>query len=62
MDRSTQIKQALCHWIERNAMRFTQLSDKIWQTRIVLSRILFSKLQADFLAEEGFHITWELAA
>ena len=52
-------KQSLCNWIERNAPRFTQLSDEIWANpELSYQESFSSKLQADFLAQEGFHITW----
>ena len=56
-----QTKQDVINWLEGNRQRFIDLSDAIWANPEVAWREFeASKLQADFLAEEGFEITWDV--
>ena len=56
-----QTKQDVINWLEENRQRFIDISDAIWSNPEVAWREFeASKLQADFLAEEGFDITWDI--
>jgi aminobenzoyl-glutamate utilization protein B len=55
-------KHDLIHWLEAERNRFTQMADEIWAySEVAWREFRSSKLQADFLADEGFHITWDIA-
>lgn len=54
-------KQDIADWLDEHQIRFTQLSDEIWDNPETLYKeFKSSKLQADFLEAEGFHITWDV--
>ncbi len=54
-------KKDILEWIEQNRSDFISLSDQIWEKpEIALKEFFASKLQADFLAERGFKITWDI--
>ncbi|MCJ7623363.1 MAG: amidohydrolase [Anaerolineaceae bacterium] len=54
-------KQDILQWLDDNQVRFTKISDKIWENpEIALKEFKSSRLQADFLETEGFRITWDL--
>ena len=56
-----QTKQELIQWLEENQQRFAELSDKIWANpEIALKEFKASKWQAEFMAAEGFRITWDV--
>jgi aminobenzoyl-glutamate utilization protein B len=47
-------------WLDENQARFINLAEQIWQTPEVAWReFKASRLQANFLAKEGFGITWD---
>ena len=55
-----QTKQDVIGWLDENRSQFTKMSDKIWGFAETSHReFKSSKIQADFLAEHGFKITWE---
>ncbi|MCL4561437.1 MAG: amidohydrolase [Chloroflexi bacterium] len=54
-----QTKQDVIAWIEANRLDFTRISDEIWEHPEAGHReFLASQLQADYLAAQGFRITW----
>ncbi|MCA9986760.1 MAG: amidohydrolase [Anaerolineales bacterium] len=54
-------RQDIADWLDEHQHRFTQLSDEIWANpEVAFREFKSSKLQADFLAAEGFAITWDL--
>jgi len=55
-------KKDVLRWLEENRQKFIQISDQIWEfAEPAWKEFKSSKLQADFLAAEGFDITWDLA-
>jgi aminobenzoyl-glutamate utilization protein B len=56
-----QTKRDVINWLEDNRQQFIDMSNVIWANPEVAWREFeASKLQADFLAEEGFDITWDI--
>lgn len=54
-------KQDIADWLDEHEMRFTCMSDEIWDNpELQFLEFKASKLQADFLANEGFRITWDI--
>ena len=54
-------KQDIPDWLDEHEMRFTRMSDEIWDNpELQFLEFKASKLQADFLADEGFRITWDI--
>lgn len=54
-------KADILTWLERNKLRFSQISDEIWANPELGHREFFaSKAHADFLEGEGFHISWNI--
>lgn len=55
-------KQDMADWLDEHQIRFTTMSDEIWDNpEKQFQEFKASKLQADFLEKEGFKITWDLA-
>jgi len=55
-------KQDILEFIEENEQRFTHISNQIWlKPELSFQEFFSSKLQADFLEENGFHIQWDIA-
>lgn len=55
------MNQMISDWLDRNEPHFTQMSDEIWANpEIRFEEYKASKLQADFLEEVGFAITWDI--
>ena len=54
-------KQDIADWLDEHELRFTRMSDEIWDNpELQFLEFKASKLQADFLANEGFRITWDI--
>jgi aminobenzoyl-glutamate utilization protein B len=54
-------KEDVIRWLDANQSRFTAMSDAIWERpEVAWQEFCSSKLQADFLAAEGFRATWDL--
>ncbi|MDJ0752232.1 MAG: amidohydrolase [Ardenticatenaceae bacterium] len=54
-------KQEIADWLDEHQIRFTTMSDKIWDNpEKQFQEFIASKLQADFLEQEGFTITWDV--
>ena len=54
-------KQDIADWLDEHQLRFTRMSDEIWDNpELQFLEFKASKLQADFLAAEGFRITWDI--
>ncbi len=54
-------KQDIADWLDEHQLRFTAMSDAIWdKPELQFLEFEASKLQADFLAAEGFRITWDI--
>ncbi len=54
-------KQHVIEWLDQNQRRFTDMADTLWANpEVAWEEFASSKLQADFLAAEGFAITWDL--
>jgi aminobenzoyl-glutamate utilization protein B len=52
-------KKDVLNWIEQNQATYTKMSDEIWENpEIALKEFKASKLQADYLEDQGFRITW----
>lgn len=55
-----QTKQELVQWLENNQKQFIEMADEIWANpEIKWEEFKASKLQADFMEEAGFEVTWE---
>ena len=55
-------KKDLIQWLDENQQRFIEVSDAIWaEPEPAWQEFKSSKLQADFLQQEGFRITWDIA-
>ena len=53
--------QEMLGWLERNESHFVAMADEIWaHPEIRFEEFRASKLQADFLEEAGFAITWDI--
>lgn len=56
-----QTKQDIADWLDEHQIRFTTMSDEIWDNpELQFKEFKASKLQADFMAAEGFDITWDI--
>ena len=56
-----QTRQDIADWLDENQPRFTKMSDEIWDNpELQFLEFKASKLQADFLAAEGFRIEWDI--
>ena len=54
-------KQDIADWLDEHEQRFTRMSDEIWDNpELQFLEFKASKLQANFLAAEGFRITWDI--
>lgn len=54
-------KQDIADWLDEHQARFTAMSDEIWdKPELQFLEFKASKLQADFLAAEGFRIEWDI--
>ena len=54
-------KQDIADWLDEHQPRFTAISDEIWDNpELQFVEFKASKLQADFLAAEGFRIEWDI--
>ncbi len=54
-------KQDVIRWLDENQGRFTAMSDAIWENpEVSWQEFRSSKLQADFLAAEGFRVAWDI--
>ncbi|MFN2236752.1 MAG: amidohydrolase, partial [Anaerolineales bacterium] len=56
-----QSTQGIINWLEENQSVFTAMSDQIWQNpEVAYQEFKSSRIQADYLEEEGFSITWNV--
>ncbi len=56
-----QSKMDITDWLDEHQVRFTAMSDEIWDNpELQFVEFKASKLQADFLEDEGFRIAWDL--
>ena len=56
-----QTKQDIADWLDEHQPRFSAISDEIWDNpELQFVEFKASKLQADFLAAEGFRIEWDI--
>lgn len=54
-------KQDIADWLDEHQIRFTKMSDEIWDNpELQFKEFKASKLQAEFLEKEGFTITWDV--
>ncbi len=54
-------KRDIADWLDEHEGRFTRMADEIWDNpELQFLEFKASKLQADFLAAEGFRITWDI--
>ena len=54
-------KQDIADWLDEHERRFTRMSDEIWDNpELQFLEFKASKLQADFLAAQGFRVTWDI--
>lgn len=52
----------VAQWLDQNEKLFTDMADEIWaKPELQFQEFFASKLQADFLEEAGFKITWDIA-
>jgi aminobenzoyl-glutamate utilization protein B len=55
-------KHDLIQWLEAERTQFTHMADEIWAyAEVAWREFRSSKLQADYLANQGFHIAWDIA-
>ena len=53
--------QAMINWLDQNQSQFTAMADQIWRTpELAWKEFQSSRLQADYLENEGFSITWDI--
>ncbi len=53
--------QVIADWLDEHERRFTRMSDEIWDNpELQFLEFKASKLQAGFLAAEGFRVTWDI--
>jgi len=53
--------QAVMGWLEENKSDFIQMADQIWENpELAWQEFKASRLQASYLEEHGFEITWEI--
>ncbi|MEM5775691.1 MAG: hypothetical protein AAGU05_11890, partial [Anaerolineaceae bacterium] len=56
-----QTKQDLIEWLDQNRTDFFDMADRIWEYAEISHReFKSSKLQADYLEQQGFKIEWEI--
>ena len=56
-----QSKRDIADWLDEHQHRFTAMADEIWDNpELQFLEFKASKLQADFLAAEGFRISWDI--
>ena len=56
-----QSKQDIADWLDEHQPRFTAMADEIWDNpELQFLEFKASKLQADYLAAEGFGVTWDI--
>lgn len=54
-------KQGVIEWLEANEQRFIAVADEIWANpEVAWKEFKASRLQADFLQQEGFGVTWDV--
>ncbi|MCB0142252.1 MAG: hypothetical protein KDE50_20280, partial [Caldilineaceae bacterium] len=54
-------KSEITTWLDQNEPHFTEMADEIWANpEIRFQEFKASKLQADFMEEAGFEITWDI--
>lgn len=54
-------KRDIADWLDEHHPRFTAMADEIWDNpELQFLEFKASKLQADFLANEGFRVTWDV--
>ena len=57
-NKSTQI---VVNWLDQNQSQFIEMADQIWRTpELAWKEFKSSRLQADYLENEGFSITWNV--
>ncbi|HKJ27780.1 MAG TPA: hypothetical protein VJ965_09095, partial [Anaerolineales bacterium] len=55
-------KQFVLDWLSENTGRFTDMSDTIWgHPELAFKEFKSARLQAEFLAQEGFKVDWDVA-
>ena len=60
MESSKSAKEVI-NWLDQKQSQFTDMADQIWSTpELALKEFKSSHLQADFLENEGFSITWDV--
>jgi len=53
--------QLVINWLDKNQSKFIEMSDQIWQSpELAFKEFKASRLQADFLENEGFSVTWNI--
>ena len=53
--------EQVTQWLDQNEKLFTDMADEIWaKPELQFQEFFASKLQADFLEEAGFKITWDI--
>jgi len=53
--------QLVINWLDKNQSQFIEMSDQIWQSpELAFKEFKASRLQADFLENEGFSVTWNV--
>jgi aminobenzoyl-glutamate utilization protein B len=62
VEKNVNSKETILDWLDDHQGEFTHMADQIWEFAEVSWReFKSSKLQADYLADQGFDITWDLA-
>ncbi len=53
--------QLVINWLDKNKSQFIEMADQIWLTpELPWKEFKSSRMQADFLENEGFSITWNV--
>jgi len=53
--------QTVLNWLDQNQSQFTAMADQIWRTpELAWKEFQASRLQADYLENQGFSITWDV--
>jgi aminobenzoyl-glutamate utilization protein B len=53
--------QAVINWLDQNQAQFAAMADQIWRApELAWREFKASRLQADYLENEGFSITWDV--
>jgi aminobenzoyl-glutamate utilization protein B len=56
-----EIVQELSEWLDQHQSDYTEMADQIWQSpEVAWKEFTSSRIQADFLEEQGFSINWEI--